>query len=426
MRITLDGEGFELTAASTRAALRGHRPEPIQQYWVEIDGVHWPVKQVISLATGVRDRNRFQSQASRRWLERLGFTLGSTGETRQPRPAAPHKVPSTPPDPRHVPSSAVSDVVLVGCVKTKLTHGALAQDLYVSDYFTKMRAYAEATGRPWFILSAQHALVRPDEWLEPYEMYLPQTSRAYRNAWGERVASQLEEILGTLAGLVFDVHAGAAYVDSLRAPLDRRGAIIVDQLSGLSFGRRLAWYASSPRTAPTSSTTVLHKLRDERSALSLDTILATAGVGLRVPGLYSWWVDESGAADLARGLGHSVEPGLIYAGQAGATRSGGSTSSNTLWGRIATMHVGSNRQFSTLRLSLASILAKAYGLGSVDERDLTRWMHAHLRVIAVPVPDATTLDELESSVLAELDPPLNLAKMPRTPLRVQLSQLRRS
>ncbi|MCF2434336.1 hypothetical protein LV779_02895 [Streptomyces thinghirensis] len=51
-------------------------PEEIREYWVEVDGVHWPVKQVISLATGAK-RSRFQSQPSRRWLQNLGFLIGA-------------------------------------------------------------------------------------------------------------------------------------------------------------------------------------------------------------------------------------------------------------------------------------------------------------------------------------------------------------
>lgn len=102
--------------------------------------------------------------------------------------------------------------------------------------------------------------------------------------------------------------------------------------------------------------------------------------------MYSCWVDSRGAEDLSRGLGHEVAAGLIYVGLAGATRSGGSTSPNTLWGRIATMH---------------------------------------LSVVAVPVADADTLDVLESEILSELDPPLNLAKVSKTSLRTQLSALRK-
>lgn len=78
MRFTLDGEHFELTPDNVRVRLRGHVPEDVREYWVEIEGDRWPVKQVISIATGAR-RTRFQSQDSRRWLEKLGFQIGQGG-----------------------------------------------------------------------------------------------------------------------------------------------------------------------------------------------------------------------------------------------------------------------------------------------------------------------------------------------------------
>lgn len=52
-------------------------------------------------------------------------------------------------------------------------------------------------------------------------------------------------------------------------------------------------------------------------------------------------------------------------------------------------------------------------------------MYEHLRVVAIPVADADILDQLETRVLGALDPPLNLAKMPRTPVRERLTDLRR-
>jgi hypothetical protein len=103
----------------------------------------------------------------------------------------------------------------------------------------------------------------------------------------------------------------------------------------------------------------------------------------------------------------------------------GSSSSNTLWGRIATMHLGKNHQFSTLRSSVGSILAEANGEAAIDEVELTRWMHAHLRVVPIPVADADTPDDLETAILADLDPPLNLAKVGKTPLRQRLSAMRK-
>ena len=235
VRFTLDGDPFELTPELVRARLQGYQPENIRDYWVEIDGTHWPVKQVISVATGVRDRQRFQSQSSRRWLGNLGFSLGRVQHVipRTGPPALPSPGPAKPKSGAELPQR---DLVLVGCVKTKRDVGALAKDLYTSDYFVKMRTYAEATGLPWFILSAEHGLISPDEWLEPYERYLPETSRDYRRAWGQKVAAQLEHAVGSLDGLFVDVHAGAAYIDSVEDALQQRGAQVIDQLKGLSLG----------------------------------------------------------------------------------------------------------------------------------------------------------------------------------------------
>ncbi|OZB77850.1 MAG: hypothetical protein B7X41_20555 [Microbacterium sp. 14-71-5] len=78
MRITLDGESFDLPPELVRTRLAGHDPEGITEYWVEIDGRRWPVKQVVALATGAR-RGRFQSQDARRWLRNLQFPIGGGG-----------------------------------------------------------------------------------------------------------------------------------------------------------------------------------------------------------------------------------------------------------------------------------------------------------------------------------------------------------
>jgi hypothetical protein len=75
MRFTLDGQLYELTPDVVRQRLSGHSPEDIREYWTEIDGVRWPVKQVIALATGAT-RSQFQSQSSQRWLRTLGFAVG--------------------------------------------------------------------------------------------------------------------------------------------------------------------------------------------------------------------------------------------------------------------------------------------------------------------------------------------------------------
>ena len=116
--------------------------------------------------------------------------------------------------------------------------------------------------------------------------------------------------------------------------------------------------------------------------------------------------------------GLAVQPGLIYAGLAGATRwPSGKRSANTLWGRIAGMHLGGQHEFSTFRRILGSILAAADENEAIDEDALTRWMTQHLVVRIAVWPDADTLGRLEAEVLSAIDPPLNLRGMTDTPIR---------
>lgn len=323
------------------------------------------------------------------------------------------------------------DFILVGCVKSKLSHPAPAQDLYTSTLFRKQRSYAQSAGVPWFVLSAKHGLVAPEDVLDPYDLRLSKTPRDYRKQWGATVVQQLQDVAGPLHGTVIEVHAGSAYVEAIRAGLRTAGANILEPLSGLTLGNRLAWYSHPATSAPAAGATpevneLVAQLRDEAASRTPAEFLSTNGDDLRTPGLYSWWVDHEGAADLTTGLSFTVNPGLIYAGLAGATRTrSGRKSTNTLWGRIRGMHLCGRHQFSTFRLSLGSALAAARGETHIDEDRLTEWMHAHLRVIALPVADADTLGELETAVLGLLDPPLNLAKLAKTPLRSRLSDLRR-
>lgn len=135
-----------------------------------------------------------------------------------------------------------ADPILAGCVKEKLNHSARARDLYTSDLFRKERAYAERSGVPWFVLSAQHGLVDPDEELEPYDLHLAKTSAAYRQSWGGKVVQQLHHRYPSLDGKVIEIHAGSAYTDAIRDLLVAQAAQVVEPLRGLTHGKRLAWY----------------------------------------------------------------------------------------------------------------------------------------------------------------------------------------
>jgi hypothetical protein len=327
-------------------------------------------------------------------------------------------------------------LLLVTCVKEKLPVPAAARDLYVSSLFRKQRDYAERSGLPWFILSAEHGLVAPVEWLAPYERYLPDTPSSFRKAWGTWVVERLALLAGNLHGKTVEIHAGSAYIEALRGPLESKGASLFEPLAGLPMGQRLAWYGnvsarpdqatSTKRDAHEAAVASCERLTDVSAALTTGEFLARGPTGLKTPGLYSWWVDLEGSDDLSAGLGLPLEPGLIYAGLAGATRwPSGRPSTNTLWSRVSGMHLGGRHEFSTFRRTLGSILTEVRQEQAIDESGLTTWMNGHLKVIALPFEDADTLGRLEEEVLARLDPPLNLKGMPQTPIRRRLKELRR-
>lgn len=130
-------------------------------------------------------------------------------------------------------------LVLVSCVKSKQARAAPARELYTSAWFTKVRALVEAQNANWFILSALHGLVAPDQEIAPYEKTLKTMGVAERRAWAEKVLEQLEPHLKGRRRVVF--FAGEPYREFLVAPLQARGIAVEVPMEGLSIGRQLAW-----------------------------------------------------------------------------------------------------------------------------------------------------------------------------------------
>ena len=417
MDFTLNGDTHSLDDQTVRSALRGGAPDDIREHWVDVDGVRWPPKQALAIATGL-NRREFTSHFALRQLQRLGFTTsdwsGGGNTTRQPEK----------PTPAPQVRAGTERIVLVGCSQSKAATAATARELFTGPAFRKARDLAERSGESWYVLSAKFGLLDPGEVITPYDVYLPDRSAGYREAWGRWVVAQLAE-RQQLTGAVVEAHAGRAYCDPLVQPLAEAGASLEQPLAGLRQGERLAWYAAptTPGALPTElAAPDVSGLLDERSAVTPDAFLSAGRRASDQPGLYSWWVDPEGADTLSAGLGHMVAPGLVYAGRAGGLGPTGRLSTNTLWGRIATMHLGENREFSTFRLTLAAVLIEA-GEPVQDETALTAWVRRHLRVAALPLP-ADSVFAAEQRLLERADPPLNLRDVARTPLRQRLTQLR--
>jgi hypothetical protein len=379
----------------------------------------------------------------------------------------------------NVASQGAPDVLLVGCVKKKRATPARARDLYVSPLWAKRRLYAErmyaAHQTPWFILSAEHALVDPDQVLPPYDLHLARTPIAHRRAWGEQAIDQLADALGSLDGAVVEVHAGAAYVDAIREPLTRRGAILSTPLQGLQQGRQLAWYNDAAATWVGTSVVPTHSQQDDPLRLRAESnaaghsetgsIQSSVSTGVpsqslnrlmgaltdrasavpayafaasehkrRLPGLYAWFTDAT-AEDVIRRQLHVAPTAPVYVGQAGATSThAGKISDATLASRIGGNHLGGQvtgstfaRTWAALLLEDLSLRINEHGRLTADSRELlAAWMGQHLFVVTVPIPDRGQIGQLEESVLAHLNPTLNLSHVPNSPPRARLRALRRT
>ena len=358
--------------------------------------------------------------------------------------------------------SAARRVGLIGCVKSKKATPAPARELYTSALFKGRLSYVEASCDRWFILSAEHGLVAPDRILAPYDVTLKGASAVRRREWTVQVLAQLTTELGDLGGRAFEVHAGADYLaGGLLTELRLRGAAVELPTQGLGMGRQLAFYRDAARggdSAPPlsgrvsgvdASRAARSRLREEVTNVAVEQAVACladpgrAAAGedwdfqrqdLEVPGLYAWWVDGPGVAELAQGLDMPLPQNLIYVGEAGATKwPSGRPSSNTLAKRLTQMHLLGRVEFSTFRLSLAAILLHRLQLRVVGPRllspdsevKLSDWMAQRLSVATHPVDDPDSLGDLEAQVVRRLDPTLNLRHLEATPLRRRLRELRR-
>jgi hypothetical protein len=135
-------------------------------------------------------------------------------------------------------------IYLVSCVSQKRAASASAKDLYVSEWFNRARAYLEATGCPWFILSAKYGLVAPNEIIAPYEQTLNHMGIAERRAWANSVQAQMDQHLPPAERIV--IFAGKRYREFLMSNLLRRAAKVEVPMERLRIGEQLRWLGNLP------------------------------------------------------------------------------------------------------------------------------------------------------------------------------------
>ncbi len=128
-------------------------------------------------------------------------------------------------------------ITLVSCVAAKAAQARPAKDLYLSPLFKMARAYAEAQGGRWFILSAWHGLLHPDTVIPPYELTLNTMGQADRQRWAKYVLGQLNALEGPPPVRVVFL-AGSRYREHLMGWAGARAEV---PMEGLRIGEQLSW-----------------------------------------------------------------------------------------------------------------------------------------------------------------------------------------
>jgi hypothetical protein len=131
---------------------------------------------------------------------------------------------------------------LVSCVSIKRATAAPAREFYASSWFIAVRQYVEATGEPWYVLSAKYGLVTPMQVLAPYDETLNNMKIAERRAWASRVTAQMDQLMPSVRTLA--VFAGLRYREFLMDYLKRRWTVEVP-MKGLRIGEQLQWLHSA-------------------------------------------------------------------------------------------------------------------------------------------------------------------------------------
>lgn len=152
---------------------------------------------------------------------------------------------------RHDAASPSRRIGLVGCVKEKAGGPRPAKDLYVSTLFSGRRSFVERTCDEWWILSAEHGLVHPDDVLAPYDVTLKRMARVARRQWSTRVLTAIDERVQPTPHAVFEVHAGVEYRDyGLVVGLRARGCVVEIPTEGMGIGRQLRFYKQPKGARP--------------------------------------------------------------------------------------------------------------------------------------------------------------------------------
>ena len=137
----------------------------------------------------------------------------------------------------------MKSVVLVQCVSQKLNGPCPAKDLYISSWFKKAKALVEKSKAEWFILSAKHHLLSPDEKIHSYDKTLNNMPINERKLWADKVIQQMKRNLPRAEQVV--IFAGIKYRKLLMTYLNDNFKQVLVPMEGLGIGKQLEWLGNA-------------------------------------------------------------------------------------------------------------------------------------------------------------------------------------
>jgi hypothetical protein len=210
--------------------------------------------------------------------------------------------------------------------------------------------------------------------------------------------------------------------------LVRRGVIEVVE-TGQSVPDEGARAATPESEEPLGAGEVARALAANPVSVTAARAQPLAGGAPASPGFYAWWAAEGAIA----GAPHHPHParaelGLLYVGISPARDS----SAGTIRSRVVGQHVGGNTSSSTFRFVLAALLLEELaltprGTGSkvvLDYDDNARLRDWQLEQLSLTWCERERPWEVESEVIARMQPPLNSAGNRDHPFHARVASAR--
>ena len=133
----------------------------------------------------------------------------------------------------------VHTICLVACTSRKGDQPAPAELIYKSPLFSAARSYAKKRANQWFILSAKHGLLSPNDVIDPYNESLMSKSESQIQRWAKGVHKAFTAHVPPGGRVIF--LAGSVYRSQLASRFEVEGRETAAPLSALGIGSQVAW-----------------------------------------------------------------------------------------------------------------------------------------------------------------------------------------